>query len=898
VPVLPRIVSLWRNLIRRDRVDRDLDDEIRAAFESVVEDHLHAGLRPEDARRAARLQFGTVAGVKERVQDVRAGASLGLVEHDLRYAARLLRRSPGFTLVAALSIAIGIGAVTTIFTVANGLLLRAPSGVSNPDRLVDVFRAVEGQTLGNFTSSYPYFQDVRGRSTTLADVFAYELEPTPITVGASDGTELAFANLVSANYFGALGVVPAAGRFFASTDAVPGASPVAVLSYRLWQRRFNSDDAVVGARIQVNRHRFTVLGIAPDDFRGTNLISPDLWAPMESVELVRPRAPRLTSRMALDLGMGGRLKPSVSRAQAAAELDTIARDIEREHPAEERGIRLRVATLTSAPGPLATVVAGLLALLLALVSTVLVIACANVSGVVLARAAARRREVAVRIAIGAGRGQLIRQLLTETMLLFALGGAAGLLLARVMTSLLLSLLPAFPVPVDISLPLDARVVAFTIGVSLIAAVLSGVAPALHASKADVVVALKDESQGPSDRLRMRSAFVIAQVAFSSMLVVIAALLAQALHRMGTTNQSFDPHGVEQTTVDLSAAGYANATGAAFARDLVDRLRAVPGVEAATLSQWMPGRGGTDVNVTVPGVAPPDGASSFTSTWNAVESDFFRTLHVSLLAGRDFTSADALDREPVTIVSDTTARYLWPGQDAIGRYITWHEPRAGRPEMVTALKVVGVVPDLRSAFGAPRRSAGRVTLMMYVPLRQRYTPRLTVLARTSGARRMPSEIGAVVKAMDPNLPMMVPQPLDSQMGPVYLQVRVAASVAGTVGLIGVLLAAVGVYGVTAYTTQSRTREIGVRIALGAQRGDVVRMVLREGMSLVGVGSLAGLALAAAGSRLFGSLLAGVPPFDPRTFAATAALLGLIGLAACYLPARRATEIDAMEALRYE
>jgi predicted permease len=910
---LRRIASLWRNLVNPQRVERDLHDELQAAFESLVDDYVRAGMAADAARRAAVVEFGHVEAVKERVRDVRGGASLTALDRDVRYAARLLRRNPVFSAIAVLSLATGIGATTTIVTVANGLLERAPAGVGDPGSLLDIFRAEEGRTLGNFTSSYPYFLDVRGKATSLAGVFAYELEPRPITVGAADGTELAFANLVSANYFVDLGVAPSAGRVFVADEAAtPAAASIAVLSHRFWRRRFNANAAIIGSTVQINRHPFTVIGVAHEAFRGTNLLAPDVWMPIAAVDVLQPGTGRMTRRALLDLGMGGRLKPLTSRAQAAAELDAIARQIEREYPLDEGGMRLRVARLSAIPGPLTAVAAGLLALLLAIVSTVLVIACANVSGVLLARATARRREIAVRIAIGAGRGRLIRQLLTETALLFAIGGTAGVVLARAMTSLLLALLPAFPVPIDISLPLDATVVMFAVGVSFVAAVLSGLAPALHASRADVIGALKDESQGPSDRLRVRSAFVIAQVAFSCMLVVIAALLVQALHRIQSTNQNFDSHGVEVASLDLTAAGYGTAAASAFAGDLVDRLRALPGVEAATLVQWMPGRGGSDVDVTVPGTAPPAGDASFLGTSNAVDADLFRTLHLPILEGRDFTGADTLDREQVVIVSETTARYLWPGQRAVGRYLAWHETRAGRAA-VSTLKVIGVVPDVKSPFGAARRRRAAPnapsgiegkpvvtppTLMMYVPLRQRFTPRLTIVTRTNGGRPMAPEIRRLVKAMDANLPMMVPQPLDAQMGPVYLQIRIAASVAAAVGLVGLLLAAMGVYGVTAYTAESRTREIGVRMALGAQRGDIIRMVLRHGMSLVVMGSIIGLALAMAGSRLLRSVLADVAPLDVATFSAAAALFLAIGFAACYVPARRATHIGTVDALRYE
>jgi len=908
-----RLVSLWRNLAFRARVDHDVDDELEAMFELLVDEKIRMGLPPAQARRAAAIELGRPAVLKEQIRDARAGAPLDALLQDIRYGLRLLARSPVFTLTAALSLAIGIGANTTIFTIANALLFRPPAGVSEPDRLIDVFRFEEGNPRGNFTTSYPYFADVRERATTIG-LFAYEFEPRPVGVGAAGGTETAFANVVTANYFSALGVVPAAGRVFSATDET---RPVAVISYRYWNSRFASDAGIVGRTVDINRQPFTVIGVAPEAFRSTNLASPDLWVPMGMVGVLEPGSTRLVNRRYLDLGTGGRLEPGVSRQQAAAELDSIARQVEREYANEDRGMRLRVARLSSIPGPLATLAAGFLALLVALVSVVLVIACANVAGVLLARAAARRREIAVRIAIGAGRLRLVRQLLTETTLVFLLGGAAGLFVARVMTSLLISVLPAFPIPIAISLPLDGRVVVFTGLVSLSAALLSGLAPALHVSKADVVSGLKDDSHGPSDRMRARNIFVIAQVAFSITLVVVAGLLAQALERMGSFDQGFDPHGVEIASLDLAAGGYSTPKGAVFARDLVDRLRAAPGIEAAALSKYVPGRGGMDVWLTAPGAAS-DAGQSFMGTWNAVDRGYFALLRMPMLSGREFTSADRLGTQPVVIVSETVARHFWPGENAVGRYLEWHDGGRERPGPTIALQVIGVVRDLRSPRREPSvtRDLKRTAVgsnepppqpvivqqaepaMVYVPLQQRFTRQVTVVARASSIQRGAAAMRELVKAMDPNLTLSTPQRLDMPSGPVYMQLRIASAVAGSVGLVGLLLAAIGIYGVTAYTTTRRTREIGIRMAMGAQRADVVRMVLRQGMMLVMIGSAAGLGLAAAGSRLFANLLYGVAPLDPVTFGGAALLFAAIGLAACVVPARRAVRIDAMEAVRYE
>jgi predicted permease len=911
-----RLFILWRNVVHRDRIDGDLDEEIRATFDLVVDEKIAAGMHPDDARRAVTLEMGRVEIVKEQVRDIRAGAFADTVLKDLQYGARLLERNPVFAVTAVLSLAIGIAANTTIFTVANALLFRAPAGVSQPDRLVDISRAEEGRAFpSNFTTSYPYYRDTRQRTTTLAGVYAYEFELRPITVTLGEGTEYAFANLVTTNYFAVLGVVPAAGRLFTASDSEePGASPIVVLSQRFWKERLNADPAAIGRQVRINRQPFTVVGVAAEQFRGTNVLSPDLWLPIEMVGVVEPGSSRLTNRRPAGVGMGGRLKPDASIDQTSAELDVIAMGLEREHPQDDSGARLRVAALSSVPGALATVAAGFFALLLALVSVVLIIASANVAGVLLARAVGRRREIAVRMAIGAGRARVVRQLLTETMLLFLLAGVAGLIVARWTTSLLLSALPAFTIPIDVSLPLDGRVIAFTIGIALVAALLSGLAPALHVSKAELVSGLKDESQGPSGKLHTRSLFVVAQVAFSIVLVIVAGLLVKALTRISTIDLGFDPRRVEAASLDLTSAGYGPAAGASFARDLVERTRTMPGVESAALAEFMPGRGGRDVNVTVPGTFPANGDPYFIGTWSAVDADYFTTLRIPLLAGRGFSAADRLDAQPVVIVNETAARYFWPGRDPIAKFIDWHQVRPSGEAALTRLQVIGVARDLRPPTGAAGGTPDRVThvradgqqiiavppssLMMYVPIEQRYTPRFTLLARTRGDQQAAPEIRHLVRSMDPNLPMLTPQPLDSATGPEYVQLRIAASVAGCVGLVGLLLAAIGIYGVTAYTAAQRTREIGIRVAMGAQARDVVGMVLRQGLSLVFVGSVVGLLLAAAATRLFTRLLFGVPPLDPLIFAGAALLFAGIGLVACFVPARRATQIDAMAALRLE
>jgi putative ABC transport system permease protein len=815
------------------------------------------------------------------------------IAQDLRYAVRLLRRNPLFALTAVLSLAVGIGANTTIFTIANALLFRAPAGVTEPDRLVDIGRSQNRQ--GFDTNSYPNYLDIRKRNTVFSGVYAYRIEPQPMSLGGPDGAERVFGLLATNNYFDVLGARPRAGRLFRTDDSEePGANPIAVLSHRLWMRRFNGDPAIVGRTIVLNGHPFIVVGVAGDGFQGTSVLSPDLFVPMNMLEAAMPRTSGgslLTSRASVWLVMGARLKPGLSIRQAQAELEVLGAMLEREFPSDNRGKGLRVLAPSPIPGQSGPV-GGFMALLMGIVALVLVIACANVAGVLIARATARRREIAVRLAIGAGRARLISQLLTETTMLFALGGAAGLVLARVMTTLLVSLLPTLPFPLDVSLALDARVIAFTVALSLAAAVLSGLVPALQASKTNVLPALKDEGPAGSGRPRARNVFVVAQVALSLLLVVAAGLLVRALSHAASLDPGFDPRGVELASVDFSLGGYTEATGRAFARDLIGRVRQLPGVQSATLSRMLPlgysrmGLGG----VTIPGAPPPPGGRwSPEVEWNIVEPGYFATLRTPLLRGRDFDDRDRERAQDAVIVNETAARMFWPGLEALGRAIVQETERG----QFRTLTVVGVARDAKS-----RSLSDPPAPYLYVPLQQQYSPRITIVARTADGRRIAGELRKLLASMDPNLPIVASQTLDDYTAIGLVPQRVAASVAGSLGLVGLLLASMGIYGVTAYMVARRTREIGIRVALGAQRGDVVRMVLRQGMTLAGVGVLIGLMLAAGASQLLATLLFGVPPIDPVTFIGSTLLFVAIGLAACLVPARRAIRINAMEALRYE
>ena len=814
---------------------------------------------------------------------------------DLRYAVRLLRRNPLFALTAVLSLAIGIGANTTIFTIANALLFKPPLGVADASRLVDVGRSQDGQGFDN--DSYSNYLDIRARNTVFSGMYAYRLGPEPMSLRGKDGAERIYGEMVSTNYFNVLGTPPHIGRLFTSDDSEqPAATPLAVLSHRFWMRRFNGDPAIVGQTLVLNGRPFMVIGVTPEGFHGTTVLTSDLWVPVNMVGELASRLPPaiLTSRESAWLVMGARLKPGVTVGQAQAELANIGRALEQEFPDANRGRGLRVVASSPVPGDGAPV-AAFMAVLMAIVMLVLAIACANVAGVLLARATTRRREIAVRLAIGAGRGRLIRQMLVESTLLFLIGGSGGLVLARLMTGALLSLLPAVPLPVDVTLALDGRAVVFTLTLSLVAAILSGLAPAFHAARAEVVGALKSDTQGGPERIWLRHAFVVSQVALSIVLVVGAGLFARALQRATEIDPGFDPHGVELATLDLSLGGYTADTGRVFARELIRRVRETPGVQAAALSAVMPlgdrgiGLGG----LAVPGVELRNGRRFFDVDWNVITPGYFATMKMALLTGRDFSDADREGTPSVVIVNETAARQWWPRQDALGKTLLQETGRPDAPDAVRTLTVVGVARDskYRNLGEDPRP-------FVYVPIQQQYLSRTVIAARSAHGQRLAGELRALLASMNPNLPIVQALTFDaySQLG--LLPQRIAASVAGSLGLVGVLLAAIGIYGVTAYMVSNRTREIGIRMALGAERASVVRMVLRQGLTLTMIGAAIGLAVAAAASRLLGSLLFGVGATDPLTFIGSTLLFFVVGAAACYVPARRATAIGAMDALRYD
>ena len=568
-----------------------------------------------------------------------------------------------------------------------------------------------------------------------------------------------------------------------------------------------------------------------------------------------------------------------------AELTSIAAALRQEYPDANRGTSLRAFTSSVFPGEM-DVVSGFLAVLLAIVSLVLLAACVNLAGMLLARAASREREIAVRLAIGAGRRRLVRQLVTETIVLFVAAGAAGLLLTRWLTALLLALLPSLPVPIGVDVVVDWRVMAYAAAVSFVAAVLCGLAPALHAARADLVPGLRADGARRGGRWRLRSAFIVAQVAVSLVLAITGALFVRALEHAANIDPGFDQHHVDVVTIDLSLSGYQEADALAFADRLRERVRALPGVEGAALAVALPLNGnrmglGT---LNVPGLQPPNGEKSFPTGWNAISPGYFRTLRMPLLSGRDFTEQDAGGAPRTIIVNAAMARAVWGTTDVLGRRFV-----DGDQEPVT---VVGVASDARVD-----TLSGTVRPFVYVPFAQRYVARVSILVRTPTGGAIP-QVRAIVREMDPNLPVTNAMPLEQVTAIMTIPQRIAGALAASLGIVVLLLAAIGIYGVTSYSVNRRAREIGIRVALGADRTSVLALVLRQSVVLTGAGLAFGLAAGAAGAQVLRRLLLGVSTLDPIAFGGAALLFGLVSIAASYVPARRALRVDPATVLRAE
>ena len=866
------------------RREREMQEEMRGHLEQAAERFAARGLSGADARIAARREFGNATVIESHAREARGALWAESLATDTRLALRGLRRTPLVAVVAVLSIGIGVGATTAIVTIANALLLESPAGVGHADRVVSIGSTRQGHGFDTF--SYPTYTDY-ARAPSLAAMAAMDLEPRAFSVVDHDNGQAAQGGVVSGNFFRVLEARPALGSFFGAgddTDANPAS--VVVLSDRYWRKRFGGDSSVVGRTVDLNGSPFTIVGVAAPGFDGPFVIAPDLWLPLHAWAQLSHSRSVFTERESVWLIGIGRLKPGRTPSQAQIEIGSIAARLRTAYPKESDLDGVRVAPVSLIPGDGHAVVGAFMLVLFVIAGLVLVVAAANVAGMLLARAVGRRREIALRLALGASRLRLVRQLATESVVLGVAAGAAGLVLAHWLVTALMSLQPKLPVPLRVHPAIDARVLAFATCLTLLVAVLVGTLPALESVRPDLVPALKIDTGATARRHRVRSVLLVSQLGVSMLLLVVAGLFGRSLVRARAVDTGFTAHGIDIVSLDLELAGYDPVRGVTQAQALLEESRTLPGVTQAALSAMLPLSGSAMGfgPIAIDGHPAPRGEDGWTADWNVVTPGYFETLGVPLVAGRAFTDADRAGATNVAILNETFAKRVFGTTNVVGQTLR----NANR-----VITVVGVARD------AKYRSLDEAPLnYIYVPLAQFYRPATNLMVRTNRERFVAPLLRRLVARFDPHLPILNQQTIEDATAFSLFPQRLAALVSGALGTVALALAMLGIYGVIAYTVAQRTREIGVRVALGATHRTILAMVLRQGLMLAGIGIAIGLATALLVTRLLADFLFGVQPTDVPTFAGAAALLVSVALAASWVPARRAAASDPMISLRAE
>ena len=925
------LLRLWA-MFRREPGDTELSEELASHLQMHIDDNVRAGMTLGDARREALMKLGGLAQTEESYRERRGLPLLDTLVQDVRYGVRVLSKSRTFTVIAVATLALGIGVNTAIFTAFDALVLR-PRPVKDAERLVSVFRTAPGESRGGV--SYPDYIYFRDHSKSFSDLSlsAYGIAVTssdlPAT-GAESSSRVAGAvgfqlpqllegsaqpigcSFVSGNYLSMYGATPILGRILSPEDDHANSAPVVLMSGNFWQRRFHSDPKVVGSVLHLNSVAFTVVGVTPLNYLAGLSAVPDLWAPVAAKTNLGLSAKDFANRLVSTGFAGGRLRPRVRLSDAQAELNVLAGQLRAAYPEEERNKGVRIVSASNNLAAIEPEMWGVVAAAMSAVALLLLIACANVASLLLGRAAARRKEIAVRLALGAGRWRLLRQLLTESMLLALLAGAIGLPLGGWMLHLVIlqiaSALPSFWGTIALELTPDVRIFAYAVLVSCGAGIAFGLSPALQASKADVNSALKEVGSAFGRRVssaRLRGLLIAGQMAACLVLLISSALLLRGSQRALQIDPGYETRPVVSLErYDPANLHYSQARLLQLNRDMIQGIASLPGVQSVAQASRDPVVGIRWVPVAPEGAvlpAPDASGDAPAAGYSYVTPNYFETLGIPIVRGRLFTPREAEGQAPVVVISEATARRFWPNEDAIGKHIrigsekgTMSFPGESAP-FIASSEVIGIARDVRSL---DLRKIDESYL--YLPLSQSLQWTRTLLVRTgSDPRTLLPAIGHEVRRLDANLPVIA-APLNTMisMDPYFVVSRIGGVLASIVGSLGLLLACMGVYGMVSYSVAQRTREIGIRMALGAQDLQVVRLVVHEGFRPIAAGILVGIAAAAGVSRLLAATLFGLSSMDAVSFAGVSLLLASIAMLATWLPARRATRVDPMVALRYE
>jgi len=884
---LPELLHCLRSFFRRAEQDRDLDAEVSSHLELATEENVQRGLSPEEARRQALVRFGGAQQAKENHREARGLPFLETLLQDLRFALRMLRRSPGFSLLAIFCLTLGIGANAAVFSWMEGLLFRPYPLVANQERLV----ALTGTTQADRTGlSWPDFLDLQ-RNCKLFDAF-FVSKITGTTLSLGDRAQVVTGSIVSSNYFPALGIHPILGRTFeAEEDVGHSAHPVTVISYQLWKDYFGGDPQIIGKTQRMDGIIHTIIGVAPEGFYGTFVgWAMKFWVPASMEDTFEAGGYKLEDRGERWIEAYGRLKPGVTLEQAQQEVSALAKRLEMDFPETNRGRGVKLWPLWQTPFNNAGNLLPTLETMLVVVVFVLLIACANVGNLLLVRSFARRHEITVRVAVGAGRRRLLQQLLIEGLVLSALAAIGGLLIARWCSHLLVLLLPvrngnAMHLPGE----MDWRVMALSAAVCLVATLLFTLVPAIQTSKIDLAGTLRSEMAGVArghKKSLVRSGLVVVQVSLCFMLLVGAGLLLQSLQKIRSDSPGFSTGGVLVTAVNLAASGYDVQRAKSFHDELIDRVQALPGVESAALARMTPLGYGTfsSAPIVMDGYQPPPDEQPSVD-YNQVGPGYFATIGIPLVSGREFTRSDNETGAPVAIVNETMAGRYWTGKNPLGERLQakgkW-------------MQIVGVAKT--SKYYSMRELPKP---FFYVPLRQNFSVGAALTIRTKlRPEIMAAALSRALKAIDANLGLYELISLQEQLDRSTSAQKVAVTLTGTLGGLALVLASIGLYGVMSYSVSQSTRELGLRMALGARTSELFRLVISRGLVLTFGGIFLGAALAAGLTRLLGYLLYKVSPRDPLAFGYAFLVLTIVSLVASFLPAWRATRVDPIVALRYE